>query len=458
MRNATLRKLPVTLVAALLLSACSLAPDYTRPETALPAQWSESKAEQAAIAADWWTNFSSPTLDALMLTALESNHDLRAGIERVAQARATAKIAGADLLPTVGATGGASKTRTNPASGNTDTATSLRAGLDASYELDLFGGNRNSARSAALGAEATGYEEDALRLVVMGDVARTYFTVLGLRERLTIANTNLDSAREIQRIIGAQVRAGSESDLELVRQSSVVSTREATRAGLEQQLTAAENALAVLIGRAPQTVEFEGASLKGLTIPNIATGQPAELLQRRPDMRAAETRLIAANADIGVARAAMFPSLSLGTGAALSLPGFGDPSTTVLSLAGSLVAPLFQGGRLEGGVDRATARQRELTELYVGSALTALQEGEDALAGVKAAWTRESALSDAVSNANRAYNITRARYDAGTIDFQTLLDAQSEKLSAEDSLAQAKLDRLLSAADLYMALGGGWEG
>jgi NodT family efflux transporter outer membrane factor (OMF) lipoprotein len=453
-----MRNLSAALITALLLSSCSLAPDYARPETALPTAWSIEQKQQAAIAADWWKGFGSQSLDSLMLAALENNHDLRAGVQRVAQARATAKIAGADLFPTLGGDAGASKTRTNPASGKTTTNTSLSAGLDAAYELDLFGGNRNAADSAALGADATAFDEDALRLVVMGDVARTYFTILSLRERVAIAQSNLKASREIERIIRAQREAGTQSELEVVRQSGVVSTREATLASLEQQMAAAENALAVLIGRAPQTVEFDGKSLDGLTVPNIAAGQPADLLQRRPDMRAAESRLIAAHADIGVARAAMFPSLSLGTGAGLSLPGFGDPSTTIMSLAASLVVPLFQGGRLEGGVERTTARQRELAELYVGESLTAMQEGEDALSAVKAAWTRESAFSDAAANARRAYEITRARYDAGNIDFQTLLDAQSEKLSAEDSLAQARLARLTAATDLYMALGGGWEG
>lgn len=452
-----MRNLPVTLITALLLSACSLAPDYTRPETSLPTAWSVEQRQQATIAADWWTGFGSETLDSLMLAALENNHDLRAGVERVAQARATAKIAGADLLPTLGGDAGASRTRTNPDSGKTTTETSLSAGLDASYELDLFGGNRNAAESAALGADAAAFDEDALRLVVMGDVARTYFTILSLRERVNIAQSNLAASREIFRIIRAQREAGTQSELEVVRQSGVVSTREAALAALEQQLSAAENALAVLIGRAPQSVEFDGQSLDGLTVPNIAAGQPADLLQRRPDMRAAESRLIAAHADIGAARAAMFPSLSLGTGAGLSLPGFGDPSTTIMSLAASLVVPLFQGGRLEGGVERTTARQRELAELYVGASLTAMQEGEDALSAVKAAWTREFAFSEAADNARRAYDITRARYDAGNIDFQTLLDAQSEKLAAEDSLAQARLARLTAATDLYMALGGGWK-
>lgn len=449
-------RISAALLTALLLTSCSLAPDYNRPQTTLPAAWSVEQKEQAAIAADWWKNFNSPALNALILDALEHNRDLRAGAERVAQSRAAMRAADAALLPTLSGSGGHSVTRTDAHETKTVTAQSLRAGLDASYELDLFGGNRNESLSAALGADATQYTEDALRLSVMGDVAQTYFTILSLRERLAIADTNLTNSREILRIIRAQATEGTLSDIELTRQSSAVSSREAAKASLEQQLTVAENALAVLIGRAPQTVDFDGQDLAGLTIPNINAGQPADLLQRRPDLRAAEARLAAAHADIGVARAALFPSISLGAGNALSMAGFGDPATTVMSLAASLAAPIFSGGRLSANVDSATARQRELTELYVGAALTAMQEGEDALAAVKAAWTRESALADAAKQSTRAYTLTRARYDAGSIDFQTLLDAQTEKLSAEDSHAQARLERLTAAIDLYMALGGGW--
>lgn len=448
----------LSLIAALLLSACSLAPDYSRPQTELPAAWSVEQKEQAAIAADWWKNFNSPVLNTLILEALEHNRDLRAGRERVGQARAAVRAADAALLPTLDGTGGHSVTRTDAHETKTVTAQSLRANLDASYELDLFGANRNESESAALGADATTFTEDALRLAVMGDVAQTYFTILSLRERLAIADTNLANSREILRIVRAQAAEGALSDIELTRQSSAVSAREATKASLEQQLTAAENALAVLIGRAPQTVDFEGQNLSGLTIPDINAGQPSDLLQRRPDLRAAESRLAAAHADIGVARAAMYPSISLGSGMGLSLAGFGDPATTVMSLASSLAVPLFNGGRLSANVDSATARQRELTELYVGAVLTAMQEGEDALASVKTAWTREAALNDAAQQSTRAYTLTRARYDAGSIDFQTLLDAQTEKLSAEDSHAQARLERLTSAVDLYMALGGGWDG
>ena len=450
-------RLPVTVITALLLSACSLAPDYTRPDTNLPAAWSVEQQAQAATAADWWTNFDSAPLNTLILLALEHNRDLRAGRERVAQARAAMRAADAALLPTLAGTGGASVTRTDAHETKTVTGRSLRAGLDAAYELDLFGGNRNAADSAARGADTTIFTEDALRLAVMGDVAQTYFTILSLRERLTIADANLSNAREILRIVRAQATEGALSDIELTRQSSAVSAREAAKAALEQQRAAAENALSVLIGRPPQTVDFPGDNLAGLTIPDISAGQPAHLLQRRPDLRAAEARLAAANADIGVARAALFPSISLGAGNALSMAGFGDPATTVMSLAASLAAPIFSGGRLTANIDSATARQRELTELYVGSVLTAMQEGEDALTSVKTAWIRESALNDAAEQSARAYTLTRARYDAGSIDFQTLLDAQTEKLSAEDAHAQARLDRLTSAVDLYMALGGGWD-
>jgi len=166
---------------------------------------------------------------------------------------------------------------------------------------------------------------------------------------------------------------------------------------------------------------------------------------------------MAAGADIGAARAAFYPSISLGLGNSLSLAGFGDPTSTVMSLASSLSAPIFQGGRLEGGVEQATARQLQLMENYRGAVLSAYQDVEDALAAVKSAQSREISLQTAMEQSQKAYNLSKDRYDAGAIDFQTLLDTQNAQRNAEDNYTQAKLARLSAAISLFKALGGGWN-
>lgn len=466
MKNRNSSRFAPTVLALLplLLSGCAFTPDYQRPVVETPLEWRDGGGAAAgqrqgdSIARDWWKNFGSAELDTLMQQALAGNNDLLAQIQRVEQARAALRVAGASLLPSATGSAGATRTRTDPAEGRTAFSTTLQAGASLSYELDLFGASRAGADAARASLESSRFTRDALALVVMSDVASGYFMLLDLRERLSIADDNLANAREILRIVAARVRAGSDSELDMLRQKSAVETARAARESLTLQIESAENALAVLTGRAPGTMAaIEGRSLDGLSIPAIAPGQPSSLLERRPDLRAAEADLAAANADIGAARAAFFPSISIGLSDSVSMAGFGAGAGSVLSLASSLSAPIFQGGRLQGGLERANARQRELAETYRKAVLTAFQDTADALAAVRVAQAREDALRTAMEQSRRAWDLSKKRYDAGAIDFQTLLDTQSERLSAEDSHAQARLARLTAAVDLYKALGGGWK-
>jgi multidrug efflux system outer membrane protein len=442
----------------LFLTGCSLAPEYHRPTLETPSAWSDMQTQPlpSALAYDWWTSFKSSELNEFMAQALENNTDLRAGLQRIEQSRAALKIAGADLLPSVSGSAGAARSKSNPASGQSRYSTSLSADIGVAYELDLFGANRADIASARAGYQGSLYDQETLKLSLMGDVASSYFTLVNLRERLKIADNNLKNSREVLRIIKVRVREGAESDLELAQQKSAVASSEAALASLAEKIKNAENALAFLLGQPPQTITVQRQKLDGLSIPDIAPGQPSELLERRPDLRSSEADLQAANADIGAARAAFFPSLSLGLGDSLSMAGFGDPSSTLLSLTSSLSVPIFQGGRLQGGLEQATARQLELVETYRGNVLTAFQEVEDALAAVKTAQIRETALKTSMQQSRRAFQLSKSRYDAGSIDYQTLLDTQNAQLSTEDSYAQARLARLTAAITLYRTLGGGW--
>jgi len=447
-----------TIILALLttsfLAGCSMTPDYQRPDVSTPASFSAGAAQATPINADWWTNFNAPALNTLMDQAIAQNNDIRAGVYRVEQARANLKIAGASLLPSIGGSAGTVRTFNN----NPDSARSnVSLGADISYELDIFGSNRANVSAARANLAGTQYGQDALNLVVMGDVARGYFTLLNLRERMRIADENLANAREVLRIINARFEAGSASALDLSQQKASVANNEASRASIEEAVSNAENALAVLAGQAPTTLNVSGTSLSGVTIPAIAPGQPSELLQRRPDIRASEADLVAANANIGAARAALYPSVNLGTNWSAAAAGFANPATTAMALAASLAVPIFQGGRLEGGVEQATARQKELAEVYRKTVLVSFQETEDALSAVKASEKRERAFATSLAEARKAYELSRQQFDAGAIDFQTLLDTQNGLLSAQDGYAQTRLERLSAAIDLYKALGGGWN-
>jgi NodT family efflux transporter outer membrane factor (OMF) lipoprotein len=434
------------------LDACSLTPKYVRPETETSPGWREnaSAADAATtIAPDWWTSYRNTELSQRVSEALNRNHDLRAALHRIEQARASAKVAGAGLYPSVEADGNA----TRKFSDRSNNDTTFNGQLSIAYEVDLWQRNRATLEAANARAQSSVFDRDALALLVMADTARTYMQVLNLRERRRIAQDNLALSRDVLRIVELRFREGAASQLEVTQQQTAVSTTEAALSAIERQQRIAEDALAILLGAAPAASSIAGTSLSELSLPAIAAGQPSSLLERRPDIRKLEADLIAANADIGVARAAFFPQLKLGIDPVLTA----NPGTSAISLAASLFQPIFEGGRLEGELERTRARQAELAENYRQTVLTSFQEVEDALVSLRTAHEREQALTAATDAARQAYNLSRERYLAGAIDFLTLLNAQSSQLQAEDNLAQARLDQFTASVDLYKALGGGWQ-
>lgn len=441
-----------------LLSGCSFIPTYERPVTEVPTGWTENGSQSpTAIAKDWWKNFNSAELNSLMDQALANNNDLGAAIQRVEQARALARVAGAPLLPSVDGTAGASVDRLDPGEGDSSTDKTASVGLSVGYELDLFGANRAELEAAEADAEGAAFSRDSTALIIMGDTAKAYFNVLNLEERLKIATQNLDSSKELLRIVQARFDAGATTLLDVAQQKTDLANREANLATVEQQLKNARSALAVLVGKPPQSLTVAEKDLRSLAVPEIAPGQPSRLLERRPDIRSAESSLLAANADIGAARAAFFPSITLGLDlAATRTPSLGDPTGTALSLASSLIAPIFKGGLLEGNLAYTKARKEELVSSYRKTVLTSFKDVEDALAAVKASQQRETALETALNESRKAYDLSKQQYDVGSIDFQTLLDTRQTMLLAEDNYVQTKNERLAAAVDLYKALGGGW--
>ncbi len=445
---------------AAVLAGCSMIPDHETPDMAMPATWDgpqqAASAPVTAVGADWWSHFGSAELDGLMSQALAANQDLEAALQRIAQARAAVRVAGASLLPRVDA-GGALDGEVSRADASTDDDTGYRANLLASYELDLWGRNQAGVESAAASLAASTYDRNALALVVQAEVASTYVGALALKDRLTIAHANLDLARQLLSLIETQYREGRTSALEVAQQRLTVATQEAEVPTLEAQLRASENALAILLGRPPQGFRVTADSLSSLRLPAVAAGQPSDLLVRRPDIRKAEADLEAANADIGAARAAFLPTVEITAEAAVTgLLTAGSPAAAA-SLAGSLLAPIFSGGQLEGQLESSRARYAELIASYRQAVLVSLQETEDALVATDASRRRVALLDQAVVQARDAFALSQLRYNAGAVDFIAVIDAQRSQLSAEDSLLLAELDRYDAAIDLFEALGGGWR-
>jgi len=447
------------LAIACALTGCSFVPNYDRPSVPTQAEWgAPPNAASAAVpvTADWWQRFGSPELDKLMAEALAANQDLAAAIARIDQARANTRIAGAPLLPSIDAAGSASGTRTRT-SQRTRNSSSGQALLTASYEVDLWDKNAAGLESATHALNATKFDREALALVVQSEVASTYFDAVAIKQRLAIAYENLAAARKVLKLVEIQMAQGAATALDLAQQRTAVATFEAQIPALQQQLEADQSSLAVLLGRAPGNTNVEMAKLDALTLPTIAAGQPADLLARRPDIAEAEANLKAANADIGVARAAFYPSLTLSASAVISgLASSG--ASTAASLVAGLVAPIFEGGQLEGQLDLTKARKQELVATYRQTVLTSFKEVEDALSSVETSAARVKSLQTAADQAREAFRLAQLSYGAGATDFLTVLDAQRTLLDNEDSLVQAQSDRLTAAAGLFKALGGGWAG
>lgn len=441
-----------------LLGGCSFTPDYRRPEAVAPKQWKNETTALPSVSqlvpANWWKLYGSAELDRIIMEALNNNMDLTAAKERIGQFRALAKIAGAPLWPSLNATGSfdySDSTRSGSGSG-------LWLGqLNMSYEVDLWGGIRAGRDAARANLDTARFTYDALRLVVMGDVAQTYFTIIGLKERRRIAKENLQNIIEVLDIITARFAAGGATALDVAQQQTERANAAATVAVLDQQIAQFENALAVLLGRAPQQFQISGHGLQLILIPKPRPSHSGSLFDRRPDIRSVETELIAAHADIGKARAAFYPRLQLGADNVFNTAVMSQPAGIAIILASSLTAPIFQGGRLEGELERTLARRTELVEIYHKTILTAYREVEDALALGHQSTLRRAELLLSVDSAKQAYELARDRYLAGATDYQTLLNAQRSWLSSQDSEVQAHVDVLFASVLLFKALGGGWS-
>jgi NodT family efflux transporter outer membrane factor (OMF) lipoprotein len=434
----------------LTLSACSLAPTYQRPDVAIPNAWSSVSdvgASDEPSTTPFWRELGSADLNRLIELALAQNLDLEAALYRIDQARAQAKVAGAPLYPTVNASGSSSRTVQD-----SNDINSARGGSSVSYEVDLWGKNRNQAKSADYRAEASQFDREALRLVVTADATNFYTQILSLNDRIRIAQFNLKNAEEILRIIEARFAQGAVSGLEVSQQRVAVNNFRTTLTSLIEQQATTANALAILLGLAPQNFSTPSAELASVKIPRVNLTPPADLLTERPDIESAEAGLRAVNADIAAARAAFFPSLTLGLDATIAA-GFGNPAAAATSLAANLLAPIFSGGRLTGNLENVTARQKELAAQYQKTVLTAFREVEDALAALKSANERAVLSRQTVTESQNAYDIATARFNAGAIDYLTLLETQRSLYQAQDNQISINQGQLSSFVLLRKALG-----
>ncbi|GFE87517.1 RND transporter [Steroidobacter agaridevorans] len=455
MNMSTYLKRAVAVAVLGVLAGCSLTPTYERPSADLPESWvDQAVAATSDSPSEWNDLFKDAELQQLMSEALAANHDLAAAATRIEQAKATAKMASSRLVPYATMSVGGS--RQKELNGARSLASSDDSQLSVSYELDLWGGNRANVQAAAARVAAREYDMESTRLVLQADVASYYFQTLALKDRLAIAQKNLEAARSLMSLVEVRYDKGAASGLDVAQQRTALLNIEAEVPQLQQSLTETQSALALLLGRVPQDFTVRTETLADTQLPSIAAGQPGDLLQRRPDVRAAEADLVAANADIGVARAALYPNMELSaTGVVTNWLTGG--SASVASLAASLTQVLFDGGELRGQVQLADASRRELVETYLQTVLTSVKEVNDSLSAVSTADQRTLLLTQTVEQAQLALRLATTRYQAGSDDLLTVLESQTSQLNAEDSLVQAKLTRVNASITLFKALGGGWS-
>lgn len=426
------------------LAGCSLVPSYQTPELPVADHWDGRSVVAPAAGGQWWKGFASPELDQLIDQGLNHNYDLEAAISRIDEAQGSAQVAGAAQFPQVSL--GGLKQRQN----NYGVTPKASVFGEATYELDFWGKNRARANSADALAKATVFDAQTLRMTLSADIANAYFTVLSLDERLNLARSIANDAEQVLDLVQYQASQGAVSNLEVEQQRNALQTFQAAVPTLQQQRDQALYQLAVLTGVPPQGFSIHGPALRTLQTPRPSAGLPIGLLRQRPDVQAAEARVKSANFDVGVARAAFLPSLSIDLLAGVdTLAGGG-----IWSAIGTLAQPVFTGGQLKGQLKFDQAHVQELTASYRQSMLVALQDVETQLSATRELDKNYSLSQAAVTSAREAARLAQVRYRLGSTDFQTLLIVERTQYQAEDSLLQVRLAHLQAAVGLFRALGG----
>jgi multidrug efflux system outer membrane protein len=465
------RTLVVALVAA-ALGGCSLWPGYKKPAMDMPAQWTDAPAQGKAIAGErWWSLYGDATLDALVGEALTHNRDLAIAAARVDEARALLRITDSQRMPAVDATVNAGRSRLSPQSsvplppGVPLVNDSYTATVNVSYEFDLWGRLRGASNAARAQLFATQAARDTVRIALSSQVVQTYYTLLSLDDQVAVTRRTLELRGQNLGLQLHRHKAGLITDFNLRQLEAEIAAARAQLPVLEQRRSSAEIALSVLLGRSPRAIANDSVTVRRdtgeLPIVVIPEGLPSDLLLRRPDVVQAEQTLIAANAQIGVARAALFPRIALtgylGSDSATLGDLFSAPAR-IWSLAFGLAQPIFQAGRLRAEVEASNARERQALAQYQKTVQSAFGEVREAL--VAQSRTREvyAAETDRVNALRETLRLARIRFDNGLSSQLEVVDAERNLLQAELSRVDALRAQRAAVADVVRALGGGWQG
>lgn len=477
------------LVLLVLLSGCMVGPDYKAPETGMPSQFSEARNGRGASGSDtdlcqWWKLFNDPFLDDLIAEAAANNYDVRIAVEKIAEARANYRVQSSYLWPEIDVTAAAVRTRNSQnffSSSGTSTAGSalptfqnfFQVGFDAIWEFDLFGKFRRSKRAAYDTWEASKENARSVLISVISEVARSYVSIRAIQRSIEITRNKIDADEEELLLTAELFDAGLSNEIQVEGMIATLDTERAALTVLETSLKQAIYALAVLLGRHPESMSstFEESRPIPITWDKVPVGLPSDLLRRRPDIRQAERQLAAATEKIGVAVADLFPRVSLTgitfAGGSLGGSGYGyesgsfnkllKHSSRAWSIGPAIRWDMIDFGRTYGNIAVQNSQQKQALLRYEQAVLFALQDVEGALIAYFEEEKREKFLSDQVEALARALQLTQDLYVAGLSDEQEVLNARKAMLEAENSLAGSQQALGSDLIALYKAIGGNWE-
>lgn len=454
---------------ALALGGCAAGPRYRRPEVTTPVAWRQAEGWVPSAPADaldrgpWWRLFGDPRLDALAARVEVSNQNVAAATAAYAQARALVAEQRAALFPVVGLDGGASRSGSggDTAGGGRRTSTSVRLAIGASWEPDVWGRLRLAAEGARAGAEASAADLASARLAAQGELVVAYVGLRLADVQQVLLDDTLAAYRRSLQITRNRYDAGVVARTDVLQAETQLASTEADRLGLVRSRAQFEHAIAVLVGQAPAELRMAPDPAWRPTVPEVPAGVPSTLLQRRPDIAAAERRVATANAQVGIARTAFYPSLALDGSLGASASRLGSlfsASNLLWSLGVATAQTLFDAGATRARVEAALAASDGATARYRQTVLVAFQEVEDQLVAARVLAQQEALRRQAAAAADQVQAQVQNRYQAGQVSYTEVVTAQATALNARRALVQLLADRQVAAVALIQALGGGWAG
>ena len=454
--------------AGFCLCGCNMAPPYLSPKPALPAEfktsgvWKIGKPADTGSRGEWWSAWGDSRLSSLIQQAEAANPTLEEALHRAEEAKSLARADTSGLFPALGAVSTVKRTRNSGAVsvnfGGGRTVTRLRGVLDLGYELDLWGRVRNTARASAAEAEAAQADYRSALLSLQTEVALNYFALQAQDEAIALLKRTLETRKKGVDLAKARFKQGDTAQLDVAQAETELASTEAEAIGLEKKRAELEHALAVLVGKTPGEFSLPGLSL-AKNAPALPASVPADLLQRRPDIAAAERRMAEMNAEIGVAKAALFPNIRLGAngGAESSVvEKLASNAARVWGIGPELEWEILSAGRNKAKIDAAKSRYDQAAAAYRATVLDAVRDVEDALSGISILRRQHEAQLNTVNSARQTVDLAQKRYDAGLVAYYEVLDAQRTLLRAEQDATATSGELFLTTVMLVKALGGSW--